>query len=199
MIIVFLSGFTGSGKEFLASELVEKHGFMRLAFTDAVKSEVAKHYRIPLRLCNNKTALLFADSKRKVPSKLSGIIKRLVPTISMAQLLAMHAADRRRTDDFVYSRALFKRIIALPQSQFPRHSQRIVIPDWQYPADFTYIAQLAEKTVTCLVDRFSLPAVHDPSEYALERFPFDLVITNRGSIEEFREKVERDLLPLCRL
>ena len=53
MLVILLSGWSGSGKDAVASILTERAGFKRFAFADPLKEIVAEELKIPLHWCHD--------------------------------------------------------------------------------------------------------------------------------------------------
>lgn len=53
MKVIAISGWKRSGKDTIAGQLIQEHGFKRVAFADPLKDSVAKEYGIPREHCDD--------------------------------------------------------------------------------------------------------------------------------------------------
>jgi len=164
--VILLSGWAGSGKDSAAELLVEEMAFVRVAFADMLKEEVSKAYRLPLSVFHNA----FKDSHIEV----LGATPR--------QLLIQHAADRKRKDPHVYSRAVVARIAG----------GRWVISDWRYRHEYAFLKEHLPNVhiVRGRILRSSVCPGDDPSEHDLDDEPMDFTITNDGCISDLRDAIK---------
>jgi hypothetical protein len=165
-LVILLSGWAGSGKDSAAELLVEEMAFVRLAFADMLKEEVSKAYRLPLSVFNNA----FKDSH----------IEALDAT--PRQLLIQHAADRKRKDPHVYSRAVVARIAG----------GRWVISDWRYRHEYAFLKEQLPnaRIVRGRILRSSVCPGDDPSEHDLDDETMDFTVTNDGCISDLRDAIK---------
>ena len=159
MTIILLSGWARSGKDVVASILVNKFGFRRLAFADALKEEVAAETGLPL-------TLFHSDQKDTV-----------IPSLSKTprQLLLEHALASRERDPDIYSR----KVAAVARSH-----DKIVISDWRYQREYSFLRSAIPGTILCYrVTRKGVIPSLDPSEHDLDTQSMDAHITNDRSLE----------------
>ena len=158
-MIILLSGWAGSGKD-AAALLLEEMNFIRLAFADMLKVEVAAATGIPLDT--------FHDHRLKdIP--IAGKTPR--------QLLIEHAAAARASDPDLYTRLVINRIN-------PIHNY--VISDWRYPREEELLtAAFGQNVLRVRINR-SVTPMDDPTEHALDDATVDRVIQNDGSISDLR-------------
>eukprot|EP00877_Chromochloris_zofingiensis_P002864 jgi/Chrzof1/12579/UNPLg00532.t1 len=167
MKIVLLSGWMKSGKDLVGQILVER-GFKRLAFADALKEEVHKLYGIDMHLMHSQEgkSSVWKDGK------------------TVRDVLTHHGMGLRQTDPDVW---VNKVMLQLQSS----HHDKYVITDWRLPNKHDRLSRtFGRQAVQAVrIDRFDKPPLQDHSETALDSFPFDVRITNRGSLVELRSRV----------
>jgi hypothetical protein len=159
-MIILLSGWAGSGKD-AAALLLEEMNFVRLAFADAIKIEVAAATGIPLDT--------FHDHRLKdVP--IAGKTPR--------QYVIEHAAAIRNTDPDVYTRTVLNKI---------NPARNYVISDWRYPREEELLTAAFGQNVLRVRIHRSVTVMDDPTEHALDDATVDRVIQNDGSISDLRD------------
>ena len=167
MFLVMLSGFAKSGKDEVASLLVERYGFRRFALADALKDEVAVVYGLPRASLNTQIGkeALFGD--RKVRNILIG-----------------HGSMRRAEDLGYWVKSIIR---GIEQSK----ADRIVVSDWRYANEFNLIQShfTGATLARWRINRFETSPVDDASERQLDEVSFDFVISNRSSLEDLRAAV----------
>lgn len=167
-VVLLISGWATSGKDAAASLLVEEADFLRIAFADALKEDVARTHFLPIELFHDPS------TKDKVIS-LKGVTPR--------KLLLDHAKRARAIDPDVFARAVANDI----QEAIDAGVSRIVISDWRYMReyDFLYRELLGVATIiTCRITRHGVAPSADPSEHDLDTQPMHAMIDNDGSIRD---------------
>jgi hypothetical protein len=124
-LIVFLSGWAGSGKDAAATLLVEERNFMRVAFADALKRDVSHKTDIPLEIfhCARKDAPL-ARTCRPYPA-----------AKTPRDVLLAHAIKARAADPDVYAKA----VVAEIHTGLRLGQHRFVISDWRLQREYEYV------------------------------------------------------------
>lgn len=167
-LVILLSGWAGSGKDSAAELLVEEMAFVRVAFADMLKTEVSTAYRLPLTMFHNAFKDRYVESVDATPR----------------QLLIQHAADRKRKDPHVYSRAVV--------AQITEHSGRCVVSDWRYRHEYVFLKENLHNAhiVRGRIVRSSVCPGDDPSEHDLDDETMDFTITNDGCISDLRDSIK---------
>jgi hypothetical protein len=158
MKVVWLSGFAGSGKDTVAAILCKKLDYYRVAFADMLKDYVAEKYGLNRLLCDT-----VEGKNTKTP---------LGKTVR--ELLIEESAEAKKTTLNIFAEQVFRKIIDSGQ-------ELIVISDWRYPHEYEFITKMLGPTVdhtTIRIVRTGLPSLSDPSEHALDGWPFDCTLTN---------------------
>lgn len=166
MNVVMLSGWLKSGKDAVGDRLVRRHGFVRLAFADALKDEVAALHGIPRELMDTQKG------------------KDVVRDVIIA-----HAQARRAQDPRYWIDAVARGIIRAAGSG-------VVVTDWRFPNEHDALrdaALCAGGTVRAWrVRRWQEPPLHDPTEQALDAWTrFDAHIDNTGTLDDLHLAVDR--------
>jgi len=91
MVVILLSGWSGSGKDAAANLLVDEMNFIRLALADMLKLVVSQSTGIPLNYFHDR------DLKDTVAPGYH---------VTPRQLLLEHAVIARSTDPDIYSRLI---------------------------------------------------------------------------------------------
>lgn len=180
-----LSGWSGSGKDAVASLLMDELGFQRFAFADPLKQEVARLSALPLDY--------FYTAKDK------SIIHDGKPTTPRT-LLIKHAAEAREKYPNIYANMVAAAITEsdsgyCSDSCSCSDSGRIVISDWRYRNESAVFGIGNATVIRARVVRPGIAQSAEPSEHDLDDEPMDLVITNNGSLSELRATVKTAVRP----
>ena len=158
MNIVWLSGLAGSGKDTVASILLKKYDYYRVAFADVLKDMVAEDYDIDRKLCDT------VEGKQT-----------LLPNgKTVREVLIYESAEAKKGNINVFAEQVLIKILESNQ-------KHIVISDWRYPEEYEFIKIALGPDVThntIRIVRPGLPSLSDPSEHALDSWCFDTTITN---------------------
>jgi hypothetical protein len=193
MKVIALSGYKGSGKDTIAL-LLSKYGYIRTSFADPIKDLVSQKYRIPRSFCDDpeRKELHLLEYKVDPQDNFSRMITQFMlgelPLFdgsrywSPRALCILEGSIARS----VSSEYWVKR--AMEQIDFHPFS---VISDLRYKSE---VKQLRDKYGSSLlvvrINRFEKSESVDPSERDLDDFQFDIVIENKGTLEELEEKVK---------
>lgn len=161
MKLVMLSGWLKSGKDAVGEHLVRRHGFVRLAFADALKDEVASLHGIRRDLMDTQEG------------------KDVVRDIIIA-----HGTARRAQDPHYWIDAVARKI---RHGGWPR----VVVTDWRFPNEHDALRACAATVLTWRVQRWQEPPLRDPTEQALDASHFDAFIDNTGTLADLHRAVDR--------
>ena len=159
MKVLWLSGYAGSGKDTAAGILCRKHGYTRVAFADVLKDYVAAKYGFDRTLCDTGSGKETVIHQQK----------------TVRELLIEESALAKETNLYIFAQHVLEKIVASQKNL-------IVISDWRYEHEYTYIKQnLDSKTVhkTIRITRPGLFSLKDPSEHALDTWEFDVRLENK--------------------
>jgi len=174
VVVLMLSGWATSGKDAAASLLVEEAGFLRFAFADALKADVARTHALPIELFHDP-----ATKDQIIPQK----------GVSPRKLLLDHARKARAIDLDVFARILVNQV----QEAVVAGVHRIIISDWRYRREYEYLERklLGIATlITCRITRHGVTPSADPSEHDLDAQPMHAMIDNDGSISDLRDSLK---------
>lgn len=176
-LIVFLSGWAGSGKDAAAALLVEERNFMRVAFADALKRDVSHKTDIPLETFHSarKDAQLVRPCKAYPAAK------------TPRDILLAHAIKARTADPDVYAKA----VVAEIEAGLSTGQQRFVISDWRLRREYEYVAAQFPhaRLVRARITRPGTVQAADPTEHDLDAELFDHTIVNDGCISDLRDRL----------
>jgi dephospho-CoA kinase len=161
--IILLSGFSGTGKSYIA-DIMQDKGWLSLAFADYLKDIVSKQYNI------DRMELESQEGKKRMHQ--SGITHR--------EILIKTAIELKKKDIHFFSKYILKQIIESKKD-------KIVISDMRYPHEFYFIKTKLNSQYdiqTLRVHRNIFNKINDKSELSLESFNFDLNIYNDDTLLE---------------
>lgn len=177
--LIGLSGYARTGKDTIASILVEDYGFVRVAFADLVRDSLValnpdvrnqdgEHFPLAemVRWYGWEKLKLYAPDVR-------GLLQRMGTEVG-----------RNILGENVWVDATFK-------SLYP--DERYVISDVRFENEAKAVTR--NRGVLARVSRMGFgPANDHSSEVALDRWPFDVQIRNNGEIGDLREIVADALM-----
>ena len=165
--VVVLSGKIGSGKDAVGKILVERFGFERMAFADAVKDEVcAMHgFRRSDLDDDNKESLVSHDGEKK----------------TLRSILVSHATKRRDADENAWARIVVDRMRASPCRN------GFVITDWRFPNELALVETAFGNVRAFRIVRSDAPSL----TYAdvVPTAPGLAVVSNDGTLDDLRVRV----------
>jgi hypothetical protein len=162
--LIMLSGWMQSGKDTVGELLCDSFGFRRFAFADALKDEVSQLYGI------QRGSLDSGPGKAAVHDYVTGETVR--------ELLIRHGELRREEDVHYWVKRLLQ---AMEEDGAVGNLPLVVVTDWRFAAEYDGVKEHlgpAWKVVTWRVSRWDKPPLADPTEMALDYFPFDILIRN---------------------
>ena len=164
--ILALGHRSGVGEDTLASILVEEHGFVRLAFADALKAVlgVMRPY-LDRDIADAITELGIEEAKRS-------------PVPVRAVLIDLGNAVRAHVSPDAWVLAVTRKIDETPEGRF-------VITDLRLPNEVRTLRDRGAYLIR--VDRKAAQVSDDVSDRALEGFDqWDAIVDNNGGIEDLR-------------
>jgi hypothetical protein len=183
MIVLMLSGWSGVGKDAAAALLVEEMQFLRKAFADALKEDVA--FITGLSLDE------FHTYRKDLPCRSPAFPDAKTPR----DMILTHARLARSADPDVFARLIGSDLLDLdPETE--SKANRIVISDWRYRNEYSYLRELLPPQCQIIRARIQRPSVRqsdDPSEHDLDGEPMDIEIMNSGGIGHLRSELKRVL------
>jgi hypothetical protein len=175
-MIIGLSGYAQSGKNTVADILVDHHGFIQLAFADAIRAFV---YEINPMVACSPTGYLqdLVNLKGWDEAKQEPQVRKLLQSTGLA--------GRTMIDEYLWV------ALTLSQIKDPQDG-RYVITDVRFPNEAA--ALTSQGGQIWRIERPGVDAVNDHvSETALDAWVFDETIINDGTIEDLKKKISVDL------
>ena len=216
--VLALSGFKQSGKDTAADYLIEYHSFTRSAFADVLKDMAATEYGVSRSSMDDPTLKEAAIEYLPVSPKddfslhLCKYLFKEFRTINGHQVQDYHidpsgafmgvsgrtveqlywtpralcilkgSVNRTVTSDYWVAMTIKK----IEDSPNKCH----VITDMRYRNELNQLREhFGSQLTTVRIDRFDSTDSTDPSENDLTGSQFDVTITNRGTLEEFTDKL----------
>lgn len=167
MILFVLSGWSGSGKDTVAS-LLQPMGFIRYAFADVLKEIVAKEYGFPVQWTHTQQG-----KQQQIQSAGGKTVRELL--IQRGQEIRF----QEQTPDY------FAKIVA-EKIQRDNHA-KVVITDWRFQCELSAIQQNIQHNayiypIRVVRDGQETSYVNDAyTEHELDTFPFVYEIHNPGT------------------
>jgi hypothetical protein len=175
--IVVLSGWLQSGKDTVGKILVDRFGYKRYAFADALKDELSQVLNVPRSVMDTN------DGKMLI-----------VQGQTVRQHLIEYGQEQRRKDPLVWVKKVCQKISR-------EGEPLVVITDWRMPNEVQGIVDFfkTESTtvMTCRIDRWDTPPLQDYTEVALDEHEFDLRIANKTDLETLENMVCQTLGNEC--
>ncbi len=167
--IIGISGKAGAGKDTAAARLIAEHGFVRIAFADALKAGAQAMFGFDYEQING--------SKKEIVDERYGKSPRQI-----MQLLGTEFGRKLVCDD-VWLRVMRARLDAWAHVH-------VVIPDVRFPNELEAVQAWGGQVWR--VERPGVAAVNPhPSETALDDAKFDRRLVNNQTIEVLNNDVDR--------
>lgn len=197
--IILLSGWKRSGKDTAADILVKDFNYKRLGFADPLKDLVANLFGIKRRDCDSaetkeqpimympvdprdgfsKTVTAFMTKEFKPEPYPRGLGMDTKYWTPRALCILVGSCMRSVNPNFWVEKALSQ---CEPGGLY-------VIADCRYKNEVETVKRADAQVITVRINRFDTSPSDDPSERDLDDYPFDIVINNKGSLEEFKLSV----------
>lgn len=165
MIILFIRGFAGAGKDTFGRIFTDQLGYKRFAFADYLKEIVSAKYGVPLATLHSQ-----AGKEGYTPDG----------TRTWRQVLLDEAAEHRARNPDVFATMCADAMFA--ETAY----DKFVITDWRFPNELRVLRDRfpSAKIFTILIRRKSQngvsPVAHS-SEYHLYEHSPDFIVENNGS------------------
>ena len=164
---ILLSGWSGSGKDAVGQILMRRYGAKRLAFADRLKEMVAGQYKFPVQWAHTtlgkQVVLACGNTVREV---LVTEGQRIREKLNDPELFARHVANQ---------------IVADTETHL------FCITDWRLPIEHTVLSKVCFengirllKVRICRDGQLQSDVNHPETEEALQRWVFDIYLTNPG-------------------
>lgn len=182
MIVVLLSGWSGSGKDTVGKILQSKYNFQRLAFADVLKRMVAEEFQFPVAYCFSETGKQMKITAEKT---VRGVL------IQRGQEIRAKKGDP----------GFFARIVATEIQQIVGNSVQpagIVITDWRLPIELeTLESTLQLPILKVRINRSNMlksPIQDQETESQLDNWKFDIMLENvDGDLHNLEKEIQEKL------
>ena len=170
--IILLSGWKGSGKDFVSDILTDKFKYKRFGFADEVKTLVSEKYNI----------------KRELFDTLEGKCHQYDSEHTYRDLLIKYAESKREDDVYYWARKVNKKIKV-------SKNNNIVISDWRFTEEIDYLMKETDYNITTIrINRFENSGTLCQTENSLNEYKFDYIIDNKNkSRDEIVKQIENIL------
>jgi phosphomevalonate kinase len=168
--IVLLSGWKGSGKDYVGDIIEKEYGYRKVKIAKRLKDEVSNKYNI------NRDLLETQEGKKMV---------NLTTGETYRDLLIRHGEDKREEDVNYW----VKNIVS-------EESSSIVISDWRFTEEYEYLVNTGSNVITIRIERFDDIDTECKTEHALDEFEFDYKISN--SIGTTRDEII-ETIKMCKI
>jgi hypothetical protein len=201
-MILLLSGYKRSGKDTAAEFIVREMGFQKMALADTLKEEVSRQYGIPLNYFYDQA--LKEEPLLDFPLKVNDSSSLAIVNIFKNELksdkknlhwtpralLILEGSTKRAVNPNYWSENIINKINNL-------ENKNVIITDVRYRSEISalkdYAGALGLTVKTVRIDRFDTCDTNDPSERDLDGYNFDVVIPNRGTLEQFMRNIKEKL------
>ena len=220
MKVLAISGWKGSGKDLLASHLVE-NGATRVSFADPLKDMVAEEYGVTRSYLDEPT--MKEKPLLTMPVEPKDAYSRMIAEFLLKEF---RTKQGRQASAFVYDQENFKadfgafqyqtlywtpRALAILKGSTNRSVRSnywvqkaiekvknidglVVISDLRYKSEMAQLkAAFGSEIAFVRVERFDTSPSDDPSERDLDSAEFDYRINNRGTKEQAFEQLDNFL------
>ncbi len=175
--VILITGISGSGKDTLADYLVERAGYVKLAFADSLKEYCSGLHGIPLRL--------FYDAKDDPIGSISGNDEPLgsISCRTPRDLCIAEAKLAKETYLQVFADFIVEKIRRLAYYKY-------VIADYRFAIEYETLKQAFPRYVFTIARVTSTYAaeVMDESDNPANIPHVDITIENDGTYEELYDK-----------
>jgi predicted kinase len=171
MKFIFLSGFSGSGKDTVADQLVKDYNYVKFAFAQPIKDSVSTALAIPTAWCS--------DQEKKATYKTA-------KGLTLREHIIQVAERERARDPEVWAKKVVQQI------KYSVKKDQIVFSDWRNLHELFCIQKsFPGAEIVCVrikrQEQYISP-VPDMTEYSLLGFPFQYTIENITGDQEYLTK-----------
>lgn len=152
-----LSGFSGSGKSYVA-DILKSRGWFSIGIADTLKDYVSEKYSI------DRGDLDTQEGKKK-----------MLNNESYRDILIREAKNLKKDDKNYFIKQVVERV---------QNQSRVVISDMRYPNEYYYIKKKFHNVISVNIQRDIYNKIDDESEKSLVNFNFDTIIQNNENLLE---------------
>lgn len=206
-MIIGITGLIGSGKDTIASHLVEKHGYERYSWATPLKDMTAILFGWDRDMLEGTTPDQRLQREQRDEWWSEKLNENWTPRYALQLIGTEVMRDALHQDIWVLAgmkRIMSKQNVVIPDTRFPNeirairemggiiwNVQRGTLPDWYN--DLTewrklFVDNYTEKDVIRDMKKYH-PTIH-PSEYSWHGTQFDAVFENNDTIEQLTQSVD---------
>ena len=207
MKVIAISGWKQSGKDTVAEYLVKECGYIRFSFADALKNMVSRQYGIPRDHCDDP-----AFKERPIEGmpvvthdKFGEMIHNFMQKGFRAKegegeahwtpraLCILEGSVKRSARSNYWVRTTLDNIYKKDAKLQTIHSEVFaVISDLRYHSEIEQLRKAFGSDLTTVrINRFKTSPSNDPSERDLDDEEFDILIENKGTLQELYQNIEQ--------
>jgi hypothetical protein len=178
-MIIGVCGDIGSGKDTLASVLIEEKGYTKLSFASSLKDAVSAIFGWDREMLEGLTK----ESREWRETVDKWWSKRLdIPCLTPRWVLQNWGTElfRNNFHQDIWLASVENKINKMD-------NKNIVITDCRFPNEIETIRKLGGKVIC--IKRDSCKGGHHASDIAWKNAVFDIVIENNGTLEELRDNI----------
>lgn len=186
--IVLLSGWSRSGKDTVASLMIDELGFYRVAFADTLKQMCARRFDMSLDDFGIRKDRPLAEQCKQYPD-----------AKTPRDILLAYAADLRMIDDKIFANTVAIQIKRLYEDGV----RRFVVSDWRWPMEADVLRSMfpAGNFIRVRIERPDLlqtetSELFNSADRCLDTADMDVCIQNDGSLSDLRDNMKNGLRPL---
>jgi|ERR1035437_1599021 hypothetical protein len=211
-MVICLSGWKQSGKDSLASYLVENHDAARVALADPLKDSVSREFNIPRwhlddpKFKESPILSMPVDPKdgfsRMIALFMRGEFRNAQGTSeggdslnglywTPRSLAILKGSTNRSVQSNYWTNKAFDQI-----DRLLKNTKLVVVTDLRYKSEMAQFKErYGQEVVFIRINRFKESPSQDPSERDLDQAEFDFYVDNAGTLEEAYGRI-REILGL---
>ena len=191
--VIGISGHSKAGKDVLATELVERHGYVRIGFGDAIKEEALTHFPWLLanlwksyRIDNRSIVRPDFEPHDPTPADLRRFVWEEKPPL-VVNLLQDLGNLRRAADPDHWVKA-WQKTVERREDFAPDNVLKVVAPDVRSDVEAVWLRSFG-RAVCVLAKRPGADGDgHATEAFADSAHKFDAILQNDGTLEDWQAK-----------
>jgi Deoxynucleotide monophosphate kinase len=180
-LIIGINGAKGSGKDTVANYLVEKYGFTRIGFADALKESCAALFNVP--------PASFEDWKNNPDAVVQVVAPGVSKILSFREILQRYGTESHRE---VFGDNFWVEVAMKKVNELDFEGNNVVISDMRFPNELDAVANhsgILWKIRRPGYDVEQSGDTHQSEQFLADAY-FDAIILNNASIDGLYETVD---------